>query len=101
MAKLETRVEKYKEYRDSMIKEDAIALDSVDANQTNLKDTNGTTTALPLEQVMGIVQQDQKELAYFKKKKIKKVLLILIPCLIGAAIIAGLIVFGFIVFGGK
>lgn len=100
MAKLETRVEKYKEYRDSMIKEGAIDLDNAD-NQKALHDPNNSTTALPLEQVMGVVESDQKELAYYKKKKIKKVLLILIPCLIGAAIVAGLIIFGIIVFGGK
>ncbi|MCF0107983.1 MAG: hypothetical protein HUJ59_03140 [Bacilli bacterium] len=101
MAKLETRVDKYKEYRDSMIKEDAIALDSVDESKTHLKESGSTTTALPLEQVMGIMQHDKQQVAYMRKKKAKKALLIAIPCLIGAIIVAALIIIGIKVFGGN
>ncbi len=74
----ETRVKKYKSYRDSMIKVDSIPLDTSSevAYDNHFSDPSATTSALPLEQVMGNLDEDKQEALFLRKKLIKKILII-------------------------
>ena len=96
----ETRVKKYKSYRDSMIKVDSIPLDTSSevAYDNHFSDSNATTSALPLEQVMGNLEEDQKEALFLRKKLIRKILIIVGIALGVAAVIALIVRFGIFVF---
>ena len=72
----ETRVERYKEYRNSFIKEGSIAPTSEDEPTTiNVK---GTTTTLPIEEVIDAVQEDKQREALQKQSKRKHLIIVLL-----------------------
>lgn len=101
----ETRVKKYKDYRDSMIKEDAISIETVKNSETKHSRSeveSATTSALPISQVMGALEESKEEEAFLKKVKRQKLLKILLFVGIGVVVIGLLVLFGIIAFkGGK
>ena len=100
----ETRVKKFKEYRDSMIKEDAISIETVKNSETTharRSAESATTSALPISQVMGALEDTNEEEAFLKKRKRQTILKIVIFSAIGIVVVGLLVMFGIIAFRGK
>ena len=98
----ETRLEKYRKYRES--------LNEVKANNTDeelkevrrsriVTDTTNTTSTLPLEEVLGKLDDEVEDTStrVWTLKKIKIGFLIIL----GILVVAGLIIFAVVAFGGK
>lgn len=98
----ETRVSKYKEYRDSMIKENSIPLDTPKKSNSSKStidiNEHARTSTIPLDQVMDSLNEDEKQEAFLKKRRLKKTLKIALIVGIVAVVAAVLIIFGVIVF---
>ena len=79
-----SRVQKYKEYRSSMIKDDSPVLEPNPIETTKNDNSNrNTTSTLPMDQVMESLNNDVDE-SFDKKAKRKRII-------ITAAIITGLV----------
>jgi len=99
----ETRVNKYKEYRNSFIKEDAIKLEepSSATKKDEFATLNGTTSTLPIDEVIKKMDSDKQEVSFLNRKKTIRIIK-LVCLIVGVAIvIAGLVVLGIFAFGGK
>lgn len=95
----ETRVKRYKEYRESIIKEDAIELEPTD-DKTYIRErrkSSDTTTFLPIEEVCGATEELEEEKRLEKKDRINKI--IKTSLIVGGLVIvlAALITIGIIV----
>ena len=89
----ETRVERYKEYRNSFIKEGSIAPTSEDEPTTiNVK---GTTTTLPIEEVIDAVQEDKQREALQKQSKRKHLIIVLVKVVVAIVLLSGLALLGY------
>ena len=98
----ETRLEKYKKYRESINEIKAINKSEEGHNARKEKvvtDTTNTTSTLPLEEVLGKIDQQDEETSYkvVTRKRLKIALIIAA----GALLIAGITIFAIIAFGGK
>ena len=98
----ETRTEKYKKYRESLNEVKAITKDGdfVDARQKRtVTDTTNTTSTLPIEEVLGKIDERQEEEStrVLTVKKIR----IGATIILGILLIAGIIIFAMIAFGGN
>ena len=85
---MESRVERYKAYRQDLQKEDEAPFSTVEKPQTEAKEElyTNTTSSLPLEQVMGTYLEQNKEETSFAKKR-KKEKIIKYSLFIGAGVI--------------
>ena len=98
----ETRLEKYKKYRQSLNEFKSInnEVESVRYRENNIvSDKMNTTSTLPLEEVLGKVDETPEE----EPKRIwtKKFFIALSVILVGLAIIVGIIIFAIYAFGGQ
>ena len=98
----ETRTEKYKKYRESLNEVKAITKDGdfVDARQKRtVTDTTNTTSTLPIEEVLGKIDERQEEESarVLTSKKIKIGAVIIL----GILLLAGIVIFAMIAFGGN
>ena len=98
----ETRTDKYKRYRESLnevkLNNKGPEADTIRVQNT-ITDTNNTTSTLPLEEVLGKID-DQNEIVSTRiltGKRIKIAILIIV----GILLIAGAIIFAMIAFGGN
>ena len=89
----ETRVQRYKEYRNSFIKEGSIAPDAELDSETI--DVKATTSTLPMEQVMDAVKEDQQKETLQKESKRKHLVILLIKIAIAIVLLGGLAVLGY------
>lgn len=97
----ETRLEKYKKYRQSINE-----FKSIDNEPESLKfremdvinDKMNTTSTLPLDEVLGQVDEQGVRTGRVMTKKLA---LIITVGAIGFALVAGIVVFAIIAFGGK
>lgn len=74
----ETRVNKYKEYRRTLLKGDTEILKtsaSVTPEKSD-KQVFDTTSTLPIDQVMDKIEQNDEQVAFLKKAKLKRMLTI-------------------------
>lgn len=94
---METRVKKYKEYRDEIMAEADVSLDSA-IDYPNKKHMRDTSTILPMDQVIEKLVIDESEVKRQKKIKRNIVLRNLFFGAIIALIIIALVVVGIIVF---
>ena len=98
----ETRTEKYRRYRESL---NEVKLNNKGPEADTLRmskivtDTSNSTTTLPLEEVLGKI--DDKEEATSSRILTMKKIKIAILIIIGILIIAGIIIFAMIAFGGN
>ena len=98
----ETRTEKYKRYRESL---NEVKLNNKGPEADTIRmskivtDTTNSTTTLPLEEVLGKIddQEDTTSNRILTKKKIRIAILIII----GILIISGIVIFAMIAFGGN
>ena len=89
----ETRVDRYKDYRKSFIKEGSISLETPEEASIDVK---ATTSTLPMEQVMKAVQQEEAKDAILKKKRNTK---LIVEIIIAIILVAGLVVLGIFAWG--
>ena len=98
----ETRLEKYKKYRQSINEFKSINNEPESIKERNssiVSDKMNTTSTLPLEEVLGKVDEQQEEQP--KRVITRKLVMIICLSLIGVALIAGIIIFAIFAFGGK
>ena len=98
----ETRLEKYKKYRESLneVKTNVKTDEVSEARRARIvTDTTNTTTTLPLEEVVGKIDEETRDTSdlILTKKKIKITVLVTI----GILLAAGIIIFAIIAFGGQ
>ena len=94
----ETRINKYKDYRNSLIREDAVKPKDIFARNNS---NSPTTSTLPLDDVMKVLDKDQKKEKVLTKEKIKYISLNISVVLVIACIIALLIILAIHLFGGN
>ena len=98
----ETRLEKYKKYRQSINEFKSISNEpeSIQYREKSVvNDKMNTTSTLPLEEVLGKVDEQQEEQP--KRVITRKLVMVICLSLIGVALIAGIIIFAIFAFGGK
>ena len=97
----ETRTEKYKRYRESL---NEVKLNNKGPEADTIRiskivtDTNNSTSTLPLEEVLGKIDEKDENVSsrILTMKRIKIAILIII----GILIVAGIVIFAMIAFGG-
>ena len=88
----ETRVSRYKEYRQSFIKEGAIPLETSE-EETNV-DISATTSTLPMHEVINAVQEEESKLTESNKVRRNHIIKIVIEIAVAVLVVAGLVVLG-------
>ena len=94
-----SRVQKFKEYRDSLIKEETPVLETPKStlkSETTVSHKE-TTSTLPMDEVIESLQKDEDEAVFLKKAKRKQVLFVVSMCALVVALVAGIVIFGVIV----
>ena len=89
---METRIQRHKNYRAELIKEGS----NVQIKEKPLT----TTTALPIKEVIDMVEDDAKTRAYYKRQRNERVIKYILLILLLIAVIVGIIMFGIYAFGG-
>lgn len=96
----ETRVAKYKKYRQSLTKDNSPVLETTKSNKK--KDSPekalNTTSTLPIDQVIDTIEEDKKQVAFLKKRTRKKILIISSFSFGALLIVAGLVWFAIVAF---
>ena len=98
----ETRLEKYKKYRQSINEFKSVnnETESVKFRERDIvNDKMNTTSTLPLDEVLGQIEEQQSRQP--RRVMTRKLALIITVSAIGLALVAGIIVFAIIAFGGK
>ena len=98
----ETRLEKYKKYRQSINEFKSVSNEPESIRQREqsvVNDKMNTTSTLPLEEVLGQID-DQHDSAP-RRVITRKMVTIGVVCLVGLALIAGIVIFAVLAFGGK
>ena len=89
----ESRVERYKEYRKSFIKEGAIESNGEEDMTIDVHST--TTSTLPMKEVINAVQEENKKDDLQKQSRKKHVAIILLKIGISLILLGGLAVLGY------
>ena len=93
----ETRVNRYKEYRQSFIKEGAINLDDVDEELST--DRSLTTSTLPMEEVINAVQEEENQIAIKNNRKRNRTIKIVVEISVAVIVVVGLVILGIFAWG--
>ena len=88
----ETRVSRYKEYRQSFIKEGSIVSDASDDEE--VIDLNATTSTLPIEEVIDAVQHEEQSVKMSNRSRRNHIIKIVVEVSVAVLVVAGLIVLG-------
>ena len=97
----ETRLEKYKNYRESLneVKANNKKDDTIEFRKTRLvTDKINTTSTLPLEEVLGKIKEDNEEIA--TQIITKKRIMIASFIVVGILLTIGITIFAIFAFGG-
>ena len=97
----ETRLEKYKNYRESLneVKANNKKDDTIEFRKTRLvTDKINTTSTLPLEEVLGKIEEDNEEIA--TQIITKKRIMIASFIVVGILLTIGITIFAIFAFGG-
>ena len=91
-----SRVQKFKEYRNSLIKEEAPALETPKSSQNTDIEFIGedTTSTLPMDEVIKSINENEQELAIAKRQRTKTIIKWTIIGLGIALIVAGIVIWG-------
>ena len=87
----ETRVSRYKEYRQSFIKEGSIVSDASEDEEIDL---SATTSTLPIDEVIDAVQHEEKSVKMSNRSRRNHIIKIVIEVSIALLVVAGLVVLG-------
>ena len=93
----QSRVEKYKDYRNAMISEDAPVLETPKMSKekpANAEETSLTTSTLPIDQVMQTMIEEDQEALFLRKRRNKRIIKYVLIGLGIALAIAGTIFLG-------
>lgn len=97
----ESRIEKYKEYRNSITSDGAPVLETPKLNKntsTYKEDKRLSTSTLPMDQVIQGLQQENDEVVFLRKRKRKQIILYTLAIIFGLAVIAAIVVIGILLF---
>ena len=93
-----SRVQKYKEYRDSMIKEDCPVLETPKNDEKEVANSHrNTTSTLPMDQVIESLNNDVDEDSFIKKEKRKRALKLALIITGLVLLTIAIVIFGIIV----
>ena len=93
-----SRVQKFKEYRNSMIKEDCPVLETPEKEEKAVTNSNrNTTSTLPMDQVIDSLNNEPSEDVFLKKEKRKRVLRIVLIASGLTVLAVAIVIFGIIV----
>ena len=92
----QSRLEKYKEYRNSIVSEDAPVLESLD--YSNAEDPKETTSTLPIKEVMQNMYNEDQEVVFLQAQRRKKIILYSVLITFGVLLIAAIVVVGILLF---
>lgn len=94
-----SRVQKFKDYRNSLIKEETPTLETpiLEPKKETQLSHKETTSTLPMDEVIQSLQNDEEEAVFLKQVKRKRIIFIASICGIAALVIAGFVVFGILV----
>ena len=94
-----SRVQKFKDYRNSLIKEETPTLETPKLEPKSETQTirKETTSTLPMDEVIQSLQNDEEEAVFLKQMKRKKFIFVASLCGIAALLIAGIVVFAILV----
>ena len=94
-----SRIQRFKDYRNSLIKEDAPVLKTPE-NEESINDSHiyETTSTLPMDQVMDALSEEGDEAVFHKKAKKRKIIIYSLTILGLLAVTAGIVVFAILVF---
>ena len=92
----ETRIEKYKDYRNSILTENAPSLETPKANKSNKGEDNSLkiTSTLPMDEVMQALGNQNDEVVYLRKHHRRKVIFVSLMSVLGVLLLAAIIVVG-------
>jgi len=93
----ETRIEKYKEYRNSILSEDTPSLKEVKiSSEGETKGDNSLkiTSTLPMDEVMMALGNQDDEVVYLRKHHRRKVIFCSVGSALGVLLVAAIIIVG-------
>ena len=98
----ETRLEKYKKYRQSIQEFKAVNNEAETAKERDsriVSEKMNTTSTLPMEEVLGKLEEskDQEPQRVMNQKTV----VIIVLSVVGLLLVAGIVVFAIIAFGGQ
>ena len=90
---METRIQRHKKYRAELIKE---------GSDVSIKEKPMmTTTALPIKEVIDMVEDDKKSKAYYARQRNERIIKFILLVLLLVVVTVGIIMFGIYAFGGN
>ena len=89
----ETRVSRYKEYRQSFIKEGAIPLETPEEDGT--VEISATTSTLPMNEVIDAVQEETNKLDNSKRIRRNHIIKIVVEITVAVLVVVGLVILGY------
>ena len=94
-----SRVQKFKDYRNSLIKEEAPNLETPKSSANNEIEIIGedTTSTLPMDQVIKSIHENEQEEAIARRRRNRNILKYVLIGLGALILIAGIVIFGIIV----
>jgi len=93
-----SRIERFKEYRNSLIKEDSTSIQKPVTTNKNVEvDTYETTSTLPMDEVIESLKEDTRAEDFLKSEKKRKVYLIIIWSAVAVVLVAAIILFAILV----
>lgn len=92
----QSRLEKYKDYRNSIVSEDAPVLETPDYSKAD--DPKETTSTLPIKEVMQNMYNEDQEVVFLQSQRKKKVIIYSILIALAVLLIAAIVVVGILLF---
>jgi hypothetical protein len=93
-----SRIERFKEYRNSLIKEDSTSIQKPVTTNKNVEvDTYETTSTLPMDEVIESLKEDTRAEDFLKSEKKRKIYLIIIWSSVAVVLVAAIILFAILV----
>ena len=91
-----SRVQKFKDYRNSLIKEEAPALETPKSSQNTDIEIIGedTTSTLPMDEVIKSINENEQELAIAKRQRTVSIIKWTLIGIGAALLIAGIVIWG-------
>ncbi len=95
-----SRIEKYKDYRNSILTEDAPVLETPTFHKNDQPSSVKvqTTSTLPMDQVMQALDENGNDVAFLKQNRKKKIILYTVLTIFAVALVAAIVVVGIILF---
>ena len=88
----ETRVSRYKEYRQSFIKEGSISGD-IYGEETS-SDLSVTTSTLPMDEVISAVQEEERQVAFRNVTRRNFIIKLVVEISVAVLLVVGLVILG-------